>query len=239
MVVLAAVLRTGGIAVAHQLFHLVALQPLQPTLQINGEALAFVVVSQGPGGVGGDAAETIHQAAQARSAEHQIAIRFAGVEPHQVAHGIGSEGGAAKAVEAAQALGPCLAGELHRQVGRQGEHLERPLGVHPHQQQGIGIGRSAGGGLVDRIAWLLAVETDHQQSDAAARRLAQVGRAELPHRFGGAIGLGPDQAEQPQARGDSGGSRPQPQQGGPQAGLGLGGTTGHRGSAATHFGLTR
>ena len=64
LVFLATLLGPVWIAVAHQLLHLVALEPLQPALNVDAEALALVVVAKSQGGIGGDAAQAIHQAAQ-------------------------------------------------------------------------------------------------------------------------------------------------------------------------------
>ena len=198
VVFLAALLRAAGIAIAHQLLHLAAPQPLQPTLQIDREALAFVAVAKGAGGVGGDAAEAIHQAAQGGSTQHQIAIWTTWLEPHQAAHRVGDQGGAAQSVEAANALGTALAGDLHRQIGRHGEHLQRPLGIDPQQQQGIGIGGARRGRPVEGIGGAFAIQADHQHGDTAAWGFGQVGWGELLDQLAGAVSFGPDPGEQAQ-----------------------------------------
>ena len=109
LVVLATLLRPVWIAISHQLLHLVALEPLQPALKVDAEALALVVVAKSQGGIGGDAAEAIHQAAQVGAAQHQKARWLARVEAYQAAHRISGEGYAADAIEAAETLGAFLA----------------------------------------------------------------------------------------------------------------------------------
>ena len=125
---------------------------------------------------------------------------------------------------------------MHGQVGRQAEHLQGPLGINPHQQQGIGVGCPTGSGLVERIPGTLAVEADHQQGDAAARGLGQVGWRQLLQRFCGTVAYGPEHTDQTRAHGHAYGYRTQPQQGGSPAGLAWGGTSGHGGLSASHFG---
>ena len=90
---------------------------------------------------------------------------------------------------------------MHGQVGRQAEHLQGPLGINPHQQQGIGVGCPTGSGLVERIPGTLAVEADHQQGDAAARGLGQVGWRQLLQRFCGTVAYGPEHTDQTSAHG--------------------------------------
>ena len=144
--------------------------------------------------------------------QHQVAIGSGGFQPHQLAHRIGGEGHPAEAEQVTQALGCGLSGQVHRQFGRQVEHLQGAVGIDPQQQQGIGVGRAGGGGAVDGGVDAIGIAADQQQGDGPRRIGGQAGRADLRSGGQGPVRLRPEQAQRGDAHHDAGaGDAEQPQ----------------------------
>ena len=102
MVDAAAGVAQAGIAEAHQLFHLAAVQALQTALEIDLVFLGLVLVAHHLARAQFQAPHPIHDATQGGTGQHQIAVGPWGFQTHQLPNHIGGEGHAAPLVQGAQ-----------------------------------------------------------------------------------------------------------------------------------------